>query len=298
MHTHDHDHHHHCHHAANNLRTAFFLNLSFTLVEIVGGIATQSIAILADALHDLGDSLSLGIAWFLQRFSERQEDHRFSFGYRRFSLLGGLINCLILMVGSVFILMEAIPRLTTPQEPYAPGMLALAVLGIAVNGAAVIKLAKGKSLNERIVTWHLMEDVLGWIAVLVVSVVLLFRDVPVLDPILSIVITVWVLYNVLGNLKKTFFVFLQGVPEKIPVEQVQEQIRGIDHVLDVHHLRVWTMDGEYNVLSMHVVIEKSVDMQGLVAIKRAVKRIGQEMGIDHMTVEIEFGADDCSQQPL
>ena len=196
--------------ASGNIRTAFFLNLSFTLVEIVGGILTNSIAIMSDALHDLGDSISLGLSWKLQNLSERKRDQKFSFGYRRFSLLGSLINGLVLIAGSILILSEAIPRLFNPETPHAKGMLALALLGIVVNGAAVFKLQKGKSLNERAVSWHLLEDVLGWFAVLVVSIVMMFKNMPILDPVLSIIITLWVLYNIAGNLKKTFFVFLQA----------------------------------------------------------------------------------------
>ena len=289
-----HDHTNHQHQANRNIRTAFFLNLSFTLVELIGGFLTNSIAILSDALHDLGDSLSLGIAWLLQNLSQKKGDHKFSFGYRRFSLLGGLVNCVVLLIGSLFILAEAVPRILSPTSPHAEGMFTLAVLGVVVNGAAVIRLSHGKSLNERIASWHLLEDVLGWCAVLVVSVVLLFKDLPILDPILSILITLWVLYNVVGNLKKTVFVFLQGVPDNISIRDVEKKIRNVDKVKDIHHTHVWSLDGEHNVLSVHVVVDESAGREDLATIKQTINSIGTDVGIDHLTVEVEFGGHDCS----
>ena len=291
-----HNHSHHKGSAVTNIRTAFFLNLSFTLVEIVGGILTNSIAILSDALHDLGDSISLGLSWMLQKFSERKRDPIFSFGYRRFSLLGSLINGLILITGTILILSEAIPRLFNPQPPHVKGMFALAIVGIVVNGAAVVKLQKGKSLNERLVSWHLLEDVLGWFAVLVASIVMMFKNIPVLDPVLSIIITLWVLYNVAGNLKKTFFVFLQAVPDEISIEDFENRIRNIEHVTDVHHTHVWSLDGEHNVLSVHLVVDKATSRHNLIKIKHSINALSNDLGISHTTVEIEFGEEDCSIQ--
>ena len=185
-------HHHHHSHSSGNIKTAFFLNFGFTILEIIGGILTNSIAILSDALHDLGDSISLGIAWYLDNFSKKDSTSRYSYGYRRFSLLGALINSLVLIGGSLFILSEAIPRILNPEEAHAPGMIAFAILGVIVNGAAVLKLKDDKSMNAKVVAWHLMEDVLGWVAVLIVGITLLFVNLPVLDPILSILITLYV----------------------------------------------------------------------------------------------------------
>ncbi len=165
---HNHDHHHH-HHDTGNLKVAFFLNLAFTLVEIVGGLYTNSLAILSDALHDLGDSLSLGLSWYFQKLSKKGRTSSFSYGYKRFSLLGAVVNSIVLVVGSIIILSKAIPQLFNPSQANAEGMMYLAILGIVVNGAAVLKLRKGESLNEKVITLHLLEDVLGWVAVLIGS---------------------------------------------------------------------------------------------------------------------------------
>jgi len=161
---------HHIHrrlHEEGNISKAFFLNLSFTVVEIIGGLFTNSLAILSDALHDFGDSISLGLAWYFQRLSKKDRDQNFSYGYGRFSLLGALVNSVILTVGSVFILYKAIPGVLAPEEADSLGMIWLALLGVVVNTLAVATLKKGQSLNEKVVRLHLLEDVFGWVAVLI-----------------------------------------------------------------------------------------------------------------------------------
>ncbi|MEJ2447304.1 MAG: cation diffusion facilitator family transporter, partial [Anaerolineales bacterium] len=179
-HPHDHTHTH-----TENIRVAFFLNLGFTLFEVIGGLYTNSLAILSDALHDLGDSFSLGMAWYLERHSHKESDVKYSYGYRRFSLLAALINTIVLIAGSIYILSEAIPRLLHPEHSNAGGMVVLAVVGIAVNGFAALRVRSEGSLNAQVISWHLLEVVLGWAAVLIVSISLLITDIHILDPILN-----------------------------------------------------------------------------------------------------------------
>lgn len=308
-HDHDHDHHDHSHHghghshghahahgAVGNIKVAFFLNLLFTLIEIAGGIFTNSVAILSDALHDLGDSLSLGLAWYFQKLSAKNRDATFSYGYRRFSLLGAVINSLVLVIGSVFVLQEAIPRLLNPQAPDARGMLGLAVLGVAFNGAAMLRLKKGHSLNERAISLHLLEDVLGWVAVLVASVVMLFADVPVLDPALSVLITLYVLFNVYRNLRDSFRILLQAVPENVRIEQVRARIAALAHVTDIHDIHLWTLDGEYNILTIHLRLREVEHFTQAVLVKERVKKALADLPIQHITVEIEGETDECALQ--
>jgi len=177
MHEHDHS-----HGSGKNLAWAFLLNISFCVIELIGGLLTNSIAILSDALHDFGDSISLGLAWYFQKISKRKPDSRYTYGYKRFSTLSALVNCLVLLTGSGFILYESIKRILNPIESNAQGMFVLAVVGVLVNGAAVVRLKKGDSLNEKVVSLHLLEDVLGWVAVLIGSIVMMFVDVPVWIP--------------------------------------------------------------------------------------------------------------------
>ncbi|WP_079525517.1 cation diffusion facilitator family transporter [Halobacillus hunanensis] len=287
-------HHHHHDHTTGNIKLAFFLNLGFTLLEIVGGILTNSMAILSDALHDLGDSLSLGLAWFLQKFSKKGKNHNFSFGYKRFSLLAALINSIVLIVGSVFILTEAIPRLMDPEQPHAGGMIAFAILGIIVNGAAAFRLRGGESMNQKVMSLHLLEDVLGWVAVLVVSIVMAFADLPILDPIASIAITLYILYNVVLNLIKTMRLFLEGVPEDVNLEDVVDRINALHHVESTHHTHLWSLDGEHHAFSTHIVVPSSASKEEICTIKEQVKSIINTIHLDHITIEIEYEDEYCS----
>ncbi|RSL35284.1 cation transporter [Salibacterium salarium] len=288
-----HDHHHH-HHSHGNIKTAFFLNFGFTIIELIGGILTNSVAIISDAIHDLGDSLSLGTSWFLQKKSEQKSNDTFTFGYKRFSLLGALINSLVLIAGSLFVLSEAVPRLWNPESPHAGGMLAMSLLGIAVNGAAVLKLKSGKTMNEKVVSWHLLEDVLGWVAVFIVSVVMMFWDFAILDPLLSVLITIYILFNVLKNLKKTLFIFLDGVPEEVDAMKIEQSIQQIENVEDTHHTHIWSLDGEQHVLSTHVVLCENISKEEIMKVKTAIKEALQRYSLEHITIETEFSSDDCS----
>lgn len=284
----DRHHHHHDHGGEGNIRLAFFLNLSFTIAEIIGGILTNSMAILSDALHDLGDSISLGMAWYFQRFSRKGPDEEYSFGYARFSLLGALINSVVLVAGSALVLSRSIPRIFRPEEVHPEGMVLFALLGILVNGAAVLRLRKGKSLNEKVVSWHLLEDVLGWIAVLIAGVVMLFAELPVLDPLLSVGITLFVLFNVLKNVRELMRVLLQGVPRGVSVTELEEIIGKVPHVAAVYHTHLWSLEGERNQLTTHILVEDDAPADQIIAIKENIQAIASGQGIDHVTIQVDF----------
>jgi cobalt-zinc-cadmium efflux system protein len=285
-----HDH----HHSSENLKVAFFLNLGFTLLEIVGGIWTNSIAILTDAVHDLGDSVSLGLAWYFDRLSEKGRTPRHTYGYRRYRLFGGLITGLLLLVGLGFVLWHSIARLSHPAEVNAPGMMGLAVLGILFNGAAVLRVRHGSSLTEKLVSWHLIEDTLGWIAVLIGAGIMMIWDLPVIDPILSIGISVFVLWNVGKNLKKVLAVFLQTTPEGFSVESFERDALAIEGIESIHHVHCWSIDGESHVLSAHVVLTRAEgDAE---AIKSQVRELLDPEAFEHVTLEIEAVDEPCPQR--
>jgi cobalt-zinc-cadmium efflux system protein len=292
---HHHSHHHHQHDGSTaDLKTAFWLNIGFALFEIVGGIWTSSLAVISDALHDLGDSLSLGLAWYLARVSERGEDASYSYGYRRFSLLGALINTLVLVIGSGIVLWRAIPALWSPTLPNARGMALLAVVGIAVNGVAVLRLRRQKSLNARTAALHLLEDALGWAAVLLVSGVLLIWDVPILDPLLSVIIALYVLYRAVAGLVNTMSVFLQRVPEGTDLRDIEKALLALPGVLDVHHTHAWSLDGEHDVFSSHIMVNADTPLQQALDIKHRAKHVVAARGFAHVTIEMEYGEQDCS----
>ena len=294
---HGHGHHHHHHTGSDssprNIVVAFWLNTFFAVLEIVGGFYTNSMAILSDAVHDLGDSLSLGFAYYFQKKSQQQKDAVYTYGYQRFSLLGAFINALILIVSSLFIIRESITRVFYPEASDAQGMVILAIIGIAVNGYALIRLRKGGSINEKVVALHFLEDVLGWVAVLIGSVVMLFVDVPVLDPILSLLIAGYILFNVYRNLKATFRIFLQRRPENVNEASIRNRVLSVPGVKDIHDLHFWTMDGEYNVMTLHVVVDKNQTVDQREQIKKDVKHRLQHLDIQHSTVEIETEGKIC-----
>ena len=288
---------HHDHHSnVSNIKLAFFLNLSFTIIEIIGGFLTNSMAILSDALHDLGDSLSLAMSWYLENYSQKGADKDFSYGYARFSLLGALINSIVLILGSVFILTKVIPRIFAPESVHPEGMLYLAILGIIVNGIAVFKLRGGSSLNKDVVSWHLLEDVLGWIAVLIVSIILIYKDLPILDPLLSLAINIYILYNVISKLKKVLNVFLQRVPDGIEIEELQQKIAAETQALAVHHTHIWTLDGEKNFLSTHIIIPEQISKAKIIELKAQIKKLLAVEKIDHVTIEIEYENEECENK--
>jgi len=292
-----HDHNHtHYNEDVKNIRVAFFLNLLFTVIEIVGGILTNSVAILSDAVHDLGDSFSLGLSWYFQRIAKRPRTRNYTYGYKRFSLMGAIINSVILTLGSVMILMNAIPRLFNPQQPDVKGMLLLAVLGVVVNGAAVLKLRKGRSLNEKVVSLHLLEDVLGWLAVLLGAGVMYFVDAPFIDPLLSIAISVFILFNVYRNIRQSLRIILQGSPDLINIDEIEKTVTALVNVRNVHDLHVWSVDGEYNVLTIHVVLSAPLPMTELHSLKEEIRKRLFSLNVQHSTIEFETPDEDCEME--
>ena len=279
--------------SVGNISIAFLLNIIFTGIEVVGGLLTGSLAILSDALHDLGDSFALGIAYALERLSGRKRTPLYSYGFRRYSLLSALINSMILLAGSIFILTEAIPRLSHPVPVKSSGVLVLAVIGIAVNGFAAFRMKGSHKLSERTVMLHLVEDVLGWVAVLIGSVVMIITSFPVIDPILSIVITVYVLVRGLANLARTMRIFLQAVPPGLDIDSLIGHVKSMAPITDVHDVHAWTLDGEYNIATLHVVVPDDFPSDKVFGLRKQVRAYLLENRIQHATIEIGREGEDC-----
>lgn len=280
-----HDHHHN---QEGNIKIAFFLNLGFTVLEFFGRLYVNSVAIISDALYDLGDSLSLGLSWYLDRKSREGANSSFTFGYTRFSLLGALVNSLVLIGGSIFVINEAVERILNPEHTDAQGMLLFAIIGVTVNGYAAWRVSKGKTLNERVISWHLMEDVLGWAAVLVVSIVLLFKDIHYLDPALSLFITAYILWNVLKRLKETLYVFLQGRPDDIDIEELNRKFLNLSFVESTYHVHVWSLDGEKHVVTAHIQVHEMNQVSELINAKIEIRELLKPYKFNHSTIEIEW----------
>jgi len=292
-HPHGHDHRHHHGSSQRNIAWVFLLNLVFALVELVGGVLFSSTAILADAVHDLGDSLAIGLAWWLEKLGGKRPDQQFTYGYKRFSLLAALCNGLILTGASIWVILQAVERLQNPVMPNATGMLGLAVLGVAVNGYAAWRLSSGKTLNERTLNWHMIEDVLGWIAILILAVVLHFFEWPILDPILSLVFTVFILLNVLRLLAATARVFFQGVPDTQLRQTISERLEHFAEVKEVHHLHFWSLDGERHVLTAHLSLHHILNPAEQARLKAEIADQLLEYRLAHTTIELEFPGERC-----
>lgn len=291
---HSHAGHNHSHgDSTKNLGIAFFLNLGFAVIEIIGGVWTNSVAIISDAVHDFGDAFSIGVSFFLERYSKKRRTRTFTYGYKRFSTLGALINSIVLLVGSVFVFMETIPRLFHPAEVNYSGMMWLAIAGLAVNGFAALRLMKGNSISQRAVMLHLLEDVLGWLAVLVGSLVIRYTGWYFIDPLLSVCIGIFILTNVCRNLYAIFRILLQATPEHIPEDKVKPVLEGVPGVKEVHDLHVWTLDGEKNIASAHLIVPDVASREDVIKVKHEAVDKLKEMGIDHLTVEIEYESEGC-----
>ena len=291
---HNHSHGHgHNHGGEGNIGVAFFLNVSFTVIELVGGIFTNSIAIVSDAVHDFGDSLSLALAWYFQKLSKKGSTKQYSYGYKRFSLLGAIINSVVLVVGSVYILSEAIPRLFAPEPTDAKGMFILAVVGIVINGIAVLRTRKASSINERVVSLHLLEDVLGWAAVLIGSAVMYFTNLTIIDPILSVIIALFVLFNVFKNIRQVLSILLQGASAEIEAEHITEHIKEFPPVANVHDLHIWSLDEGYHVLTVHVTVKEALPMNKLAELKNQIRSMLKDEEVQHATIEFETLDESC-----
>jgi cobalt-zinc-cadmium efflux system protein len=293
LHHDHHDHQHHHHHHGDNLALAFWMNTAFALIELVGGLLTNSVAILSDALHDFGDSLALGSAWYFERKAQQKRNATYTYGYKRFSLVGALINAVVLSVGSVFILIEAAERLMKPLQPHTTGMLFLALLGIAVNGVALLRLRRGTSVSEKVISLHFMEDVLGWVAVLIGSIVMKFTDAPFIDPLLSVLIAAFIVINIYKNMKGAFQIILQGVPQNVSEDQVNAELQTFSEIESIHDLHLWTMDGTYNILTTHIVLREPADFQSLERLKSRIKSRLKKIHVQHATIEFEVRGMAC-----
>ncbi len=299
-HEHSHDHtghsHGHVHEAgAKALGLAFFINLAFTLVEVVGGWWTGSIAVLTDAFHDAGDCLVLGTAWYLQRVAMRGRDAHYSYGYGRYSMLGGWLTSVVLIAGAIGMLVISVPRLWAPSTPNTVGMIGIAVFGLAMNGFAAWKLHGGGTLNERGAYLHLLEDVLGWAAVLLGGIIIHYTDWAIVDPLLSVAISCFILYNAVGTLRQGTGILMQEIPAQLDMQAVRSTLMAIPHVTDLHDQHTWTLDGSFIIHTVHLVVA-DVDLKAVLEAKAAARNALQQMGIHHATIELEWAEEHCGLQ--
>ena len=266
-----------------NILIAFLLNMSFSIFEFFGGLITNSVSIISDAVHDLGDAISIGVSLLLEKKSKKKADNKYTYGYVRYSVLGGVITTVILMIGSIFVIYNAIQRLFNPVSINYSGMLIFAVIGVILNTLAALITKDGDSINQHAVNLHMLEDVLGWIIVLVGAIIMKFTNISIIDPIMSIGVAVFILINTLKNLKVVLDIFLEKTPKGIDLEHIKEHLCEIDGVDDIHHIHVWSIDGYNNYATMHIVTKAKDNKK----IKQEIREELKEHGIVHAILETE-----------
>ena len=274
-----------------NILIAFILNLAFSVFEFVGGIFTGSVAIVSDAVHDMGDAASIGISYFLEKKSKKQPDEKYTYGYTRYSVLGSVITTVILLFGSVLVIFNAVNRIIEPTEINYNGMIIFAIIGTSVNLAAAFLTRDGKSLNQKAVNLHMIEDVLGWVVVLLGAIVMRFTDFALIDPIMSIGVAVFILVHAIKNLKEAIDLFLEKTPHGITIQEMREHIAQLEGVLDVHHIHIWSMDGQAHYATMHIVTNADAHQ-----IKEKIRAEAWEHGISHVTLELESEGEPCHEK--
>ena len=266
-----------------NILIAFILNIVFSIFEFFGGLFTNSISILSDSIHDLGDAVSIGLSYFMERKSKKQADNKYTYGYIRYSVLGGVITTTILLVGSVLVIIGAIKRIITPAQVDYSGMIIFAVIGVILNFIAAYATREGDSINQKAVNLHMLEDVFGWGVVLIGAIVMNYTDIRIIDPIMSIGVATFILINSLKNLKVVLDLFLEKTPDDIDIEELKRHLLKIQGVDDIHHIHVWSIDGYNNYATMHIV-SKSKDIS---KIKQEIREELEEHNICHAILETE-----------
>ena len=266
-----------------NILIAFILNISFSIFEFLGGIFTNSVAILSDSIHDLGDALSIGISYFMERKSKKNADNKYTYGYIRYSVLGGVITTTILIVGSILVILSAVKRLFNPVEVNYNGMIVFALVGVVLNFLAAYTTREGDSINQKAVNLHMLEDVLGWIVVLIGAIIMNFTDIRILDSIMSIGVALFILINALMNLRQVLDLFLEKTPKDINIEKLKKHLLEIDGVDDIHHIHVWSIDGFNNYATMHIVTKS----QNIKTLKKMIREELEEHNICHAILETE-----------
>ena len=263
---------------------AFFLNLSYAIVEFIAGGIFGSSAVLADSVHDLGDAIAIGISAFLESISNREEDSRYTLGYKRFSLLGAMVTAVILMTGSVLVILENITKLFHPQPVNDEGIFWLGIIAVSINVLASLVVRKGKTKNESILSLHFLEDTLGWVAVILMAIVLRFTDWYILDPLLSLAISIFILSKAIPRFWSTLKIFLDAVPEGVDIKQVKKDLEQLEHVASINQLNLWTMDGLEKNAIVHVCLEEVEHME---VCKEAIRALLKDCGFQNVTIEVD-----------
>lgn len=274
-----------------NILIAFILNFCFAIFEFIGGVFTGSVAILSDAVHDIGDATSIGISFLLEKKSKKDPDDIYTYGYKRYSVIGGVITTHILLIGSVMVIYNAVVKIIHPVDINYNGMIVFAIVGVIVNLCAAFFTRDGETINQRAVNLHMLEDVLGWVVVLIGAIIMRFTDIAIIDPIMSIGVAIFILINAFRTLLEAVNLFLEKIPEGIDISEIKDHILKIEDVADVHHIHIWSLDGMNNYATMHIVTNGDTHR-----VKERIREELEEHGICHVTLELESSEEHCHEE--
>ena len=289
--------HEHEHNASENIKVAFLLNIGFSILEAIGGFLTNSISIFTDSIHDLGDSISIGVSYLLEKQSNKDPNHKYTYGYLRYSLLGALITSIILLTGSVVVIYNAIPRIIHPEEINHDAMIIFAIFGVIINGYAAYRTSHGEKHNEKAINLHMLEDVFGWVAVLIGSIFIKIYNLTIIDPILSILITIYILFHVYKYIKEVFDIFMEKVPDNININDIKKNVEEkFEMIKNIHHIHVWSLDGVNNYMTLHVELNEDINKDDLIKLKQDIKKELNKTGINHVTLEFDYFGEKCIKE--
>ena len=275
-----------------NIKIAFLLNLAFSIVEAIGGILTNSISIISDSLHNLGDSITIGINYIFEKKSKKLPNKEYSYGYLRYTMLGSLIASFILLVGSVVIIYNVVPRLIKPLSVNYDAMIIFGIFGLLINLYATIKIMRSKDKDKKINT-HMIEDTVIWLFILTGSICIKVFDLVIIDPILSLLIAVYILYQVYKYMKNIYNIFMEKVPKNVKIDEIRKDIEENENIDNVHHIHIWSMDGVNNYMTAHIHLNKVLSEEEIIKTKNDVKNKLKEDKINHITLEVEYFNEKC-----
>jgi cobalt-zinc-cadmium efflux system protein len=279
------DTHNHHKNASENLAFVFLMNLSFNIIVIIGGLATNSMAIIADCIHDLSDTISIALAWVLEKISQKESSNNYSYGYQRFSILGAIIISIFVIIMACIILSEAIPRLFSPEGIDAEGMLIISIIGLVFKSLSVYRLHGSETFNEKAIFFHQLGDIFEWLAILILSIVLIFWDgAQYLDPFVSIGIALWLIFNLSRNLYKAIQVILQKTPDNFDVNEFKTLIMGIEGVENIDDFHIWSLDGIDSVMTLKIEVDFTKNLD---EIKKEIYTISNKYHVIDITIEFE-----------
>ena len=273
-----------------NIKIAFLLNLAFSIVEAIGGILTNSISIISDSLHNLGDSITIGINYIFEKKSKKLPNKEYSYGYLRYTMLGSLIASFILLVGSVVIIYNVVPRLIKPLSVNYDAMIIFGIFGLLINLYATIKIMRSK---DKKINTHMIEDTVIWLFILTGSICIKVFDSVIIDPILSLLIAVYILYQVYKYMKNIYNIFMEKVPKNVKIDEIKKNIESNENIDNVHHIHIWSIDGVNNYMTAHIHLNKVLSEEEIIKTKNDVKNKLMEDKINHITLEVEYFNEKC-----